>query len=76
MHLSFIFTLLCKNWKRFIILSDVVAKITELWEAKLFDSLILINMMLGISVVCEVRAIFNKRGCWNNRVVGGKFPEN
>ena len=48
---SFIFTLLCENRKRSLILSDAVAKITELWEAELLDSLILINVVLGISVV-------------------------
>ena len=35
---SFIFTLFCENQKRSLILSDVVAEITELWEAELFDS--------------------------------------
>ena len=48
---SFIFTLLCENRKRSLILSDVVAEITELWEAELLDSLILINVVPGISVV-------------------------
>ena len=46
-----IFALLCKNRKSCLILSDAVAKITELWEAELLDSLILINVVLGISVV-------------------------
>ena len=40
-----IFTLLCENQKRSLILSDAVAEITELWEAELLDSLILINLM-------------------------------
>ena len=48
---SFIFTLLCENRKRSLILSDLVAKITELWEAELLDSLILIGVLPGISVV-------------------------
>ena len=48
---SFIFTLLCENRKRTLILSDAVAKITELWEAELPDSLILIGVLPGISVV-------------------------
>ena len=51
MHLSFIFTLLCENRKRALILSDAVAEITELAEAELLDSLILINVVSGISVV-------------------------
>ena len=34
---SFIFTLLCENRKRSLILSDAVAEITELWEAELLD---------------------------------------
>ena len=53
MHLSFIFTLLCKNRKRSLILSDAVTEITELWEAELLDSLILINVVPGISVVVQ-----------------------
>ena len=48
---SFIFTLLCENQKRSLILCDVVAEITELWEAELTDSLILINVVPGTSVV-------------------------
>ena len=48
---SFIFTLLCENQKRYLILSDAVAEITELWEAELLDFLILINVVPGISVV-------------------------
>ena len=51
MHLSFIFTLLCKNRKRFLISSDAVAGIMELWEAELLDSLILINVVPETSVV-------------------------
>ena len=46
---SFIFTLLCENRKRALILSDAVAN--ELGEAELVDSLILINVVPGISVV-------------------------
>ena len=47
----FIFTLLCENRKRSVILSDAVTEITELWEAEQFDSLILIKVAPGISVV-------------------------
>ena len=47
---SFIFTHLCENRKRSLILSDMVAEITELWEAELLDSLILVNVVPGISV--------------------------
>ena len=50
---SFIFTLLCENRKRSLILSDVVVEITELWEAELLGSLILINVVPGISVVVQ-----------------------
>ena len=49
-----IFTLLCKDRKSCLILSDAVAKITELWEAELLDSLILINVVPGISVVVRI----------------------
>ena len=39
MHLAVLFSdFLCENRKRSLILSDVVAEITELWEAELFDS--------------------------------------
>ena len=48
---SFIFTLLCENRKRYLILCDAVVEITELWEAELIDSLILINVVPGTSVV-------------------------
>ena len=47
---SFIFTLLCENRKRSLILSDALAEITELWVAELPDSLILIKVVPGISV--------------------------
>ena len=43
---KFIFTFLCENQKCSLILSDVVAEITKLWEAELFDLLILINVCL------------------------------
>ena len=46
---KFIFTFLCENRKRYLILSDVVAEITELWEAELLDLLILINVVPQIS---------------------------
>ena len=48
---SFIFTLLCENRRRALILSDAVAEITELGKAELLHSLILINVVPGISVV-------------------------
>ena len=48
---SFIFTLLCENRPRSLILSDAVAKMTGLWEADLLDSLILMDVLPGISVV-------------------------
>ena len=48
---SFIFTLLWENRKRALVLSDAAAEITELGEAELLDSLILINVVSGISVV-------------------------
>ena len=54
---SFVFTLLCENGKRSLILSDTVAETTELWEAELLDSLILINEVPGISVT--VRSLGN-----------------
>ena len=50
---SFIFTLLCENRKRFLILSYAMAEITELGEAELLDSLILINVVPGISMVVQ-----------------------
>ena len=50
---SFIFTFLWKNRKRALVLSDAVAEITELGEAELLDSLILINVVSGISVVLQ-----------------------
>ena len=50
---SFIFRLLYENREHSLILSDAVAEITELWEAELLDSLILINMVLGISVLVQ-----------------------
>ena len=40
-----------ENQKRSLILSDAVAEITELWEAEPLDSLILIKVVPGISVV-------------------------
>ena len=54
MNLSFIFTLLlCENQKCSLILSDKAAEITKLWEAELLDSLILINVVHGISMVVQ-----------------------
>ena len=49
----FFFSLLCENRKSSLILSDAVAEITKLWEAELLDSLILINMVPGISVLVQ-----------------------
>ena len=49
--LTVLFSHLCENRKRFLISSDVVAGIAELWEAELLDSLILINVVPGISMV-------------------------
>ena len=51
MHLTVLFSLLCENRKRSLILSDAVAEITELWKAELLDFLILINVVPGINVV-------------------------
>ena len=48
---SFIFTLLCENRKRSLILSDALAEVTELWKAELLDYLILRNVVPAISVV-------------------------
>ena len=48
---SFIFTLQCENRKRSLILSGAVAKLTDLWEVELLDSLILINVVPGIGMV-------------------------
>ena len=48
---KFIFTFLCENRKCSLILSDVVAEIAKLWEAELFDLLILINVVPQMSVV-------------------------
>ena len=48
---SFIFILFCENRKLAPILSDAVAEITELGEAELFDSFILINVVPGIRVM-------------------------
>ena len=42
-----------ENRKLFLILSDAVAKITELWGAELLDSLILIKVVPEISVVMQ-----------------------
>ena len=47
-HLTVLFSLLCENRKRSLILSDAVAEITKLWEAELLDYLILINVVPGI----------------------------
>ena len=51
-----------KNRKRSLILSDAMAGITELREAELLDSLILISVVSGISVLMGSLGHFNKRG--------------
>ena len=48
---SFIFALLCENQKCSLIFSDAVTEVTELWEAELLDSLIIINVVPEISMV-------------------------
>ena len=48
---SFIFTLQCENRKRSLILSGAVAKLTDLWEVELLDSLNLMNVVPGIGMV-------------------------
>ena len=53
MHLTVLFLHLCENRKCSLILSDVVAEITELWEAELLDSLILINVVPRIGMVVQ-----------------------
>ena len=55
---GFIFTLSCENRKRYLILSDAVAEITELWEAELPDSSNLINVVPGIRVVVQSLGLF------------------
>ena len=55
---SFIFTLLCENQKRCLILSNVMAEITELWEAELLDPLILINVVPRIGMVVQSLGLF------------------
>ena len=50
MHVTVFFHTLSENRKRSLILSDAVAGRTELWEAELLDSLILINVVPGVSV--------------------------
>ena len=55
---SFIFTLLCENQKRSLILSNVMAEITELWEAELLDPLILINLVPRIGMVVQSLGLF------------------
>ena len=47
---SFIFTLLCEN-RKISLIFNAVAEVTEMWEAELLDSLILINVVPRISVV-------------------------
>ena len=55
---SFIFTLLCENQKRSLILSNVMAEIMELWEAELVDPLILINVVPRIGMVVQSLGLF------------------
>ena len=59
---SFIFTLLCGNRKGSLILSDAATELTELLEAELLDSLILIKVVPGISVVVRSLGHFSKLG--------------
>ena len=74
---SFIFTLLCENRKRSLILSDAVPEITELWEAKLLDSLILINVVPGTNAVVRSLSHFlNVVAEITECVGGGGFSEN
>ena len=53
MYLTVLFLHICENQKCSLILSDVVAEITELWEAELLDSLILINVVPRIGMVVQ-----------------------
>ena len=53
MYLTVLFLHLCENQKCSLILSDAVAEITELWEAELLDSLILINVVSLIGMVVQ-----------------------
>ena len=46
-----IFTLLCENPKCYLVFRDAVAEVTELWEDELLDSLTLISVVPGISMV-------------------------
>ena len=55
---NFIFTLLCENQKRSLILSYAVAELTGLREAKLLDSLTLINVVPIIGVVVRSLGYF------------------
>ena len=50
---SHAFNSFTENQKHSLILSDAVAEMTELWEAELFDSLILINVVPEITVVVQ-----------------------
>ena len=47
------FSKLCENRKISLIFSNAVAEVTEMWEAELLDSLILINVVPRISVVVQ-----------------------
>ena len=51
MHLRVLFSQFYVKIENVIIWSDAVVEITELWEGELLDSLILINVVPGISVV-------------------------
>ena len=55
---SFISTPICENRKRSLIFSDAEAEVTELREAELLDSWILINVVPGISVVVRSSGYF------------------
>ena len=58
---SFIFTLLCEN-RKISLIFNAVAEVTEMWEAELLDSLILINVVPRISVV--VRSSDHSKQTW------------
>ena len=52
MHLTVLFSYFYVK-KHSLIFSDAVVEVSELWEAKPLDSLILINVVPGISVVVQ-----------------------
>ena len=52
MHLTVLFSYFYVK-KHSLIFSDAVVEVTELWEAEPLDSLILMNVVPGISVVVQ-----------------------